>query len=188
MVRAASIRPAARLLLLAAGFCLGSLGGLGMAPAATIPTSATFAVGATVQNGCLVAGAPGQTSGLVFGALQFGSFSALSTGLQSTALGPSGGSQALLQCTAGTTVQLTIDGGLHPLAGQRRLSNGNGFFLPYTLLLTTLGNLPVQPNLPIGVAIGSAPQPLPLQGSVLLPGLGVGAGTYSDTVQVTVSW
>jgi len=165
-----------------------SMAGVANAPAATIPTGATFAVGATVQNGCLVAGSPGQTTGLVFGALNFGSFSALSAGIQSAALGPSGGSQALLQCTAGTSVQLTIDGGLHALSGQRRLSNGNGYYLPYSLVLSTLGNLPVTPGLPIGVNIGSTPQPLPLQGTVLLPGLGVAAGTYSDTVQVTVSW
>lgn len=167
---------------------LAACGVLGATPAATIPTGATFAVGATVQNGCLVAGSPGQTTGLVFGALNFGSFSALSAGLQAAALGPAGGSQALLQCTAGTSVQLTIDGGLHALAGQRRLSNGNGFFLPYTLVLTTLGNLPVPANQPIGLALGSSPQPLPLSGTVLLPGLGAGAGIYSDTLQVTVSW
>lgn len=157
-------------------------------PAATIPTTATFTVGATVQNGCLVAGNPTQTTGLVFGLLAFGSWSALTTGSQTVVLGPSGGSQALLQCTAGTTVQLTLDGGLHALGAQRRLANGGGYFLPYTLSLTTSGNQPVLPNIPVGVALGTTAQALPLQGTVLMPGLGLGAGTYSDTVQVTVSW
>lgn len=157
-------------------------------PAATIPTTAVFSVGATVQNGCLVDGNPTQTTGLVFGLLAFGSWSALTTGSQTVVLGPAGGSQALLQCTAGTTVQLTLDGGLHALGTQRRLANGGGYFLPYTLSLTTSGNQPVLPNTPIGMAMGSTAQPLPLQGTVVMPGLGLWAGTYSDTVQVTISW
>ncbi|WPB56885.1 spore coat protein U domain-containing protein [Xylophilus sp. GOD-11R] len=171
-----------------AALLLGLLPALYGVPAATIPTSPTFSVGATVQNGCLVVGNPGQTTGLVFGQIGFGAFSALSAGLQTAALGPSGGSQALLQCTAGTTVQLSIDGGLHAVGLQRRLANGNGFFVPYALTLTNIGNLPVLPNVPVGIALGATPQALPLQGTVLLPGLGLAAGIYTDTVQVTVSW
>ena len=165
--------------------------GLGLSPALTpapAATTATFAVGATVQNGCLVAGNPGQTAGVVFGQVSFGTFSALAAGLQTSGLGPAGGSQALLQCTAGTNVQLTLDAGLHALGPQRRMANGSGYFLPYTLALTTLGNLPVVPNIPVSLSMGATAQPLPLQATVLLPGLGVAAGTYTDTVQVTVSW
>ncbi|QHI98979.1 fimbrial major subunit CsuA/B family protein [Xylophilus rhododendri] len=160
----------------------------GSAPAATITPSPSFSVGATVQNGCVVSGNIGQTSGLVFGAINFGSFSALNTGLKTSALGPSGGSQALLVCTAGTTAQLSIDAGLHAVGVQRRLANGSGAFVPYSISTTVGGNQPVLPGTQIGLALGTAAQALPLQGSLLLPGVGLPAGLYSDTVQVTLTW
>ncbi len=178
----------ASLLRAAAVLGLAGLPVLRGAPAATIPTGARFSVGATVQNGCLVAGNPAQTAGLAFGQIGFGTWPALATGRQTAALGPAGGSQALLQCTAGTTVQLLLDAGQHALGSQRRLANGAGYFLPYDLTLASTGNQPVLPNVAVGLALGATPQALPLQGSVVLPGTGVAAGTYTDTVQVTVSW
>ena len=133
-------------------------------------------------------GNPGQTVGMVFGSLQFGTHPAIRTGSQNTLLGSTGSSQAMLQCSANTTMQLSLDGGQSPVAAQRRLSNGRGSFIPYTLALTTLSNVLLQPNVPVGVIMGSTPQMLPLQATVTLPGQGLPAGTYSDTVQVTLSW
>ena len=150
---------------------------------ATIPTKATFTVGATVQNGCLLSAAPTQTTGIVFGQISFSGMSALAVGTQTVALGAS----AQLQCTTGANVRLTLDAGQHALGLQRRLSNGTAF-VPYALSLTTAGNPPVLPGSEIGIAIGATPQGLPLQASILLPGTGLPAGLYTDTVQVTVEW
>jgi len=150
---------------------------------ATIPTRADFRVGATVQNGCLVSTAPAQVTGVVFGQIVFSGISALVTGAQTVAVGAA----AQLQCTTGANVRLTLDGGQHAFGTQRRLSNGTAF-LPYTVSLTTAGNLPLLPGVEVGIAIGATPQALPLQASILLPGTGLPAGLYTDTVQVTVEW
>ena len=150
---------------------------------ATIPTTATFTVGATVANGCLVSAAPAQVSGLLFGQFVFTGVSALATSTQTITLG----NTPLLQCTAGANVRLTLDAGQHPSGQQRRMSNGTAF-LPYTVSLTTAGNTPVLPNADIGIALGATPQPLPLQASIVLTGVALPAGLYTDTVQVTLAW
>lgn len=157
-----------------------------VAGAAVFPT-AVFTVGATVQNGCVVTSAPTLDTGLAFGQINFGSFPALAGGNRSAALSMTGGVQALLLCTAGVNVRLTLDAGQHADGLQRRLSNGSRF-LPYSLNLTSAGNPPVVPLVPIGISVGSTAQALPLQASITLPATGVAAGTYTDTVQVTVSW
>ena len=150
---------------------------------ATIPTKADFVVGATIQNGCLVSAAPAQTTGVVFGQITFSGVSALVVSAQTVALGAA----AQLQCTTGTSARLTLDGGQHASGTQRRLSNGTAF-VPYAVSLTTAGNLPLLPGVEVGIAIGATPQTLPLQASILLPGTGLPAGLYTDTVQVTVAW
>jgi spore coat protein U-like protein len=150
---------------------------------ATIPTTASFTVGATVANGCLVSAAPAQVSGVLFGQFVFSSVSALATATQTITLG----NAPLLQCTAGANLRLTLDAGQHAAGQQRRMSNGTAF-LPYTVSLTSAGNTPVLPNAEIGIALGATPQPLPLQASIVLTGVAVPAGLYTDTVQVTLAW
>lgn len=157
-----------------------------VAGAAVFPT-AVFTVGATVQNGCVVTSAPTQASGLAFGQISFGTFPALSGTSRTAALGVVSGAQALLLCTAGVNVMLTLDAGQHADGLQRRLSNGSRF-LAYDMNLASAGNPPVLPMVPIGISVGTAAQALPLQASITLPSTGVAAGTYTDTVQVTVSW
>ena len=44
------------------------------------------------------------------------------------------------------------------------------------------------PNISAGLTLGAAATALPLQGTVTFPGFGLPAGTYTDTVQVTLSW
>ncbi|MCZ2496907.1 fimbrial major subunit CsuA/B family protein [Xylophilus sp. Kf1] len=150
---------------------------------ATIATKASFTVGATVANGCLVSAAPEQTVGVVFGQFSFAGVSALSASDQTVALGAS----TVLRCTTGADVRLTLDGGQHFDGLLRRMSDGRSF-MPYRVTLTTAGNAPVLPGIPVTIPIGATPQPLPLRASLLLSGSGLPAGTYTDTVQVTVSW
>ena len=150
---------------------------------ATIPTTASFTVGATVANGCLVGAAPAQVSGVLFGQFVFTGVSALATGTQVVALG----NPALLQCTAGASAMLALDAGQHASGQQRRMSNGTAF-LPYSVSLTTAGNAPVPPDTDIGIALGATPQPLPLQASLVLTGVALPAGFYTDTLRVTLSW
>jgi spore coat protein U-like protein len=155
--------------------------------AATIPTTASFAVGATIASGCIVAGNPGQVTGLAFGQLSFGTYSAMATGSKSASL-TSVANQALLQCTPGTAVQVTADAGLSAVGNQRRLAAGAGQYLPYSLFLTSNGSQPLTPGVAVGLTLGATATALPLTGTVILPGSGLAAGTYVDTVRVTLTW
>lgn len=159
-----------------------------LAMAASTPTTVNFAVNATVVRGCVVSGNPTQASAVPFGAINFGTYPALSTETVTAMAGSSLGSQAKIQCTPGTSVQVSVDGGQNLLAGLRRMSNGAGKFIAYTLDLLQGSATALAPNVPVGIALNETPVALPVRGTVALPGAGVAAGTYVDTVQVTVSW
>ncbi|KQM78378.1 spore coat U domain-containing protein [Xylophilus sp. Leaf220] len=178
------VRAAGTALLL----CTASLAlALQAAAAVQVPTTATFAVGATIAPGCQVASNPAQVTDLRIGRLDFGLHSALQTGNVSVPLS-STANQSLVQCTPGTTMQVTVDAGQNASGLQRRLHNGSGVFLPYALFMTTGGNQPLVPGSPLGLALGASPTALPVMGMVTLPGTGAVAGTYTDTVRVTLSW
>ncbi len=155
---------------------------------ASIPTTGSFAVNAAIVRGCVVAGGGGQTTGLDFGTLDFGTHSAVRVGTETRLAGSGSGGQARIQCTPGTTVQVTVDAGQHALGPQRRLSNNAGAFVPYSLQLAATPAAALLPNVPAGLALEATAAALPLQGTVSFPGFGLPAGAYSDTVQVTLSW
>lgn len=156
--------------------------------AATIPTSPTFTVSASVVRGCVVSGSTSQVSGIAFGSINFGSHPALQSGTMQTMAGSSMGGQAKLVCTPGTAVQISIDGGQHGQGVQRRMSNGAGKYVPYNLDLVQGAPAPLVPNVPVGLVIDATPLALPVRGTVTLPGSTAAAGIYADTVQVTLSW
>ena len=158
------------------------------ARAATVPTSPTFSVNASIVQGCIVFGSSSQTNGISFGAIDFGSHAALNVGAVSAMAGNSMGAQAQLVCTPGTTVQISVNGGQHPDGAQRRMSNGNGKFIPYSLALGQGTPTPLPPNTAVGITTDGTPTALPLLGTVVLPGIGTAAGIYTDSVQVVVSW
>ena len=155
--------------------------------AVQVPTTAAFTVGATIARGCQVASNPSQVSGLQIGRLDFGLHPALRAGNVSMPLASSA-NQSLVQCTPGTTMQVTVDAGLNASGQQRRLHNGNGTYLAYALFMTGSGNPPLVPGAPLNLTLGASPTALPVMGMVTLPGSGVVAGTYTDTVRVTLSW
>lgn len=158
------------------------------AVAATVPTSPSFAVNATIVNGCIVSGNSAQVAGVPFGTVNFGTHSAVSTGPVTAMASNDMGMQAKLVCTAGTAAQVSVNGGLNLQGAQRRLSNGAGQFIPYTLSLVAGTVTALTPNVAVGITMGTTPTALPIRGSLVLPGAAAMAGTYVDTVQVTVTW
>jgi len=186
-LRQGGTRPPGQHRIGAAALVAGLLLQAGQLGAASIPTTASFSVGATIAQGCMVAGNPGQVTGLAFGQLSFGTYPAVATGSRSASL-TSVASQALLQCTPGTTLQVTADAGLSAVGNQRRLASGAGKYLPYRLFLTSGGSQPLTPGVAVGLTLGASSTALPVTGTVTLPGTGMSAGTYTDTVRVTLSW
>ncbi|KRC29276.1 hypothetical protein ASE28_20450 [Acidovorax sp. Root219] len=158
------------------------------AMAATAPTSPSFAVNASVVSGCIVSGNSSQVTGVPFGSVNFGTHSAVSTGTVTAMASNDMGMQAQLVCTAGTAAQVSVNGGLNLQGAQRRLSNGAGQFIPYTLSLVAGTVTALAPNVAVGITMGTTPTALPIRGNLVLPGSAAMAGTYVDTVQVTVTW
>ncbi|MDB5849579.1 MAG: hypothetical protein JWP29_3331 [Rhodoferax sp.] len=156
--------------------------------ATPIPTTATFAVNATVQGGCLVVGNPTQVSGVSFGMLNFGTQPAVGAGVAAASLSASGGSMAQVQCTPGAAVTVTLDGGLNASGGQRRLKMGSNNYLPYNLYTSSAMTSAFVPGVGMQITATSGAMSLPVYGVATPPGNGLPAGQYSDTVQVTFGW
>jgi len=169
---------------------VAALVSLGLAAhAATIPTSPTFSVTASVVQGCIVFGDSSRTSAIPFGAINFGTHPALGTGTVNAMASPGmGTTQAQLLCTPGTTVQVSVDGGQHLQGTQRRMSDGLGRFIAYSLALVKGTPAPLAPNASVGLTMDGTPTVLPIRGTVTLPGTGTASGIYTDSVQVLVSW
>lgn len=113
------------------------LAGLGLAlasqaQAATVTGSISSTL--TLTAACQVNGTSG-TSGLNFGALNFGTQDALFVTANAQVLGGGGGAMSIL-CSAGTVPVIKVRAGLHDgqsSGGTRALADGSGNFVPYDL-------------------------------------------------------
>lgn len=165
--------------------CALRLLGLGLAlvlvPTAQAVTSSTFQVSASIANGCLVVG--GVTA---YGVLDYGTRSALATGVVSTSLG---GTTVTFQCTPGVGLSMSLDGGQNPASGTRYLKRSGGTqLLAYQLYSDAAFSqaLGVGSSITLSYSDPTAIK-LPVYGRTTLPG-NLPAGTYTDVVQVTVTW
>ena len=142
-------------------------------------TSQSFQVSATVTAGCLVVGGVSN-----YGNLSFGSRSALASGTVQVAL--TGGVQ--LQCTPGVTLNMTVDGGQYNSGGRHlQLTTGSNR-VAYQLFRDAAYSQSLGVGQSVAVAYSDANNiRLPIYGQVQLPGNQPG-GTYSDVLQVQLSW
>ncbi|PCR93760.1 spore coat protein [Pseudomonas fluorescens] len=142
-------------------------------------TSQSFQVSATITPGCLVVGGVSN-----YGGLNFGSSSALATGTVQVAL--TGGVQ--LQCTPGVTLNMTVDGGQYNSGGRRMQISGGSAKVAYALFRDAAYSQSLGIGQTVAVAYSDANNiSLPIYGQVQLPGNQPG-GTYSDVLQVQLSW
>jgi len=142
-------------------------------------TSQSFQVSATIAAGCLVVGGVSN-----YGSLVFGSYSSLSTNTVSVAL--SGG--VTLQCTPGVTLNMSVDGGLHNSSGRHMQLNSGSAQVAYQLFRDAALSQSLGISQSVSVAYSNANNiTLPIYGQVQLPGNQPG-GTYSDVLQVQLSW
>lgn len=144
-------------------------------------TTSTFQVNAQIAAGCLVLG--GVSS---YGTLNFGTYSALSTAAVTTSLG---GTTVTFQCTPGVAMSMSVDGGLNTAAGTRNLKRTTGTQLVAYQLYRDAA---FSQSLGVGQSAAvSYSDPtlikLPVYARAQLSG-SVPAGTYTDVLQVTVTW
>lgn len=142
-------------------------------------TSQSLQVSASVTAGCLVVGGVSN-----YGQLNFGSRSAQTTGTVQVAL--TGGVQ--LQCTPGVTLNMSVDGGQYNSGGRHlQLSTGSNR-VAYQLFRDAAFSQSLGIGQSVAVAYGNANNiSLPIYGQVQLPG-NQPVGTYSDVLQVQLSW
>lgn len=142
-------------------------------------TSQSFQVSATVTAGCLVVGGVSN-----YGGLNFGSRSALATGPVQVAL--TGGVQ--LQCTPGVTLNMSVDGGQYNSGGRNMQLTTGSNRVAYQLFRDAAFSQSLGIGQTVPVAYSDANNiRLPIYGQVQLPGNQPG-GTYSDVLQVQLSW
>lgn len=161
-------------------FCLAG-GALLLAAPLPAATTSTFQVTAQVVAGCLVVG--GVTR---YGSLDFGTQSALATSTLSTLLG---GTTVTFQCTPGVALSMSLDGGQNSASGTRNLKRSGGTQL---LAYQLYRDAAYSQSLGIGQSVAltytdAAAIKLPVYARTQLPGT-LPAGTYTDAVQVTVTW
>ncbi|MFF7107405.1 Csu type fimbrial protein [Pseudomonas sichuanensis] len=152
-----------------------------LAQGALAATGSTFQVSAQIVAGCLVVG--GVTA---YGVLDFGTSSALSTATLSTSLG---GTTVTFQCTPGVAMSMSLDGGQNSASGTRNLKRSGGSqLLAYQLYRDAAfsQSLAIGSSVTVSYSDPTAIK-LPVYGRTTLPGT-LPAGTYTDVVQVTVSW
>ncbi|MCK9797662.1 spore coat protein [Pseudomonas chlororaphis] len=165
--------------------------GLAMASTANAATTVTGQISSTLilTSSCQVNGVGGST-GLNFGALNFGTANSLFTTATGQVLGGGGGALSIL-CSSGTSPSLTIQGGSNDgksTGGTRALFDGVANYVPYDLY-TDSGHSQI---VAINGVINLAPSTGVAQ-TVNLYGQAVGkaglpAGTYTDTVSVQLTF
>ena len=168
------------------------LAGLGLAlafqaQAATVTGNITSTL--TLISACQVNGSSA-SSGLNFGALDFGTQDALFGTANAQVLGGSGGAMSIL-CSAGTIPAIRVRAGTHDgqsSGGTRALADGAGNFVPYDFYTDTGRTqvLAIDGTITLPTSTGVA-QTVNLYGQARGKA-GLPAGVYTDTVAVELTF
>lgn len=147
----------------------------------SLPTS-TFQVTASIVAGCVISG----TNTGVFGTLNFGSQSGVSTSVVSASYVQS--TTLNLACTPGTTLSMSINqGNNYTTTRNLKLPNFSNT-VPYTLYSNASRTTVIPVNQAVPLSYSNANNiTLPIYGQLKLPGA-ARAGVYTDTLTVTLSW
>ncbi len=150
-------------------------------PASALPT-ATFQVSAAVVAGCVISG----TNTSVFGTLDFGSQSGVATSTISTSYQQS--ASLNLACTPGTTLSMSINGGSNYTTTRNLKHVSSADTIAYRLYSNAALTTAIPLNSAVALSYSNASNiTLPIYGQLTLPGP-ARAGTYTDTLTVTLSW
>ena len=166
----------------AAGF-LSLLALLASQPASALPTQ-TFQVSAAIVAGCVISG----TNTGVFGVLNFGTRS----GVETANIGASyvQSSSINIACTPGTPLSMSINGGGNYTTTRNLKLDSFSNTLAYRLFTnasySAASEIPVNQNVALSYSNANNIT-LPIYGLVQLRGA-QRAGSYSDTLIVTLSW
>ncbi len=156
----------------------------------TATVNGNVAVTATVGSGCQVNNS-NVTSGVVdFGALSFGSINAISNQNIDAQTNGSGNGGIVMECSNGTTFNITLDDGQHFAAGTRSMVNGANasILLNYTLYQNSARTVPWTTSSALTGTANGAPTTFNIYGRIPGGQSGISAGSYTDTVHVVITW
>jgi spore coat protein U-like protein len=141
-----------------------------------------------ISEGCTVSNGSGGGNG-TFGNMSFGEHADLDNPIDGRSVG-AGGNAFGLRCSKDTTYSVALDSGQNASGGQRRMGNA-GSYLNYELYQDSTrqqawGNGSNGGTRLAGIGSGTA-EDLVVYGRVPAQA-SPAAGTYVDTVQVTVAW
>jgi len=168
-----------------------SLFGLTLASSAMAATTVTGQITSslTLISSCQVNGSGGST-GLNFGALNFGTANSLFTTANGQVLGGGGGALSIL-CSSGTTPSVKVRAGANDgksPGGSRALFDGVANYVPYDLY-TDAGHsqlLAIDGVITLAASTGVA-QTVNIYGQAVGKA-GLPAGTYTDTIAVELTF
>lgn len=145
-------------------------------------TSRSFEVAASVVAGCLIA----TDAGGRWGNADLGSVPGVAGTSVEAAVISTAGAGLSIECTPGVSASLAADNGDHAAGGERYLMRAGGTATIRYRLYANGGTAPwAASTLPLVFTAG--PRVVPLRAVATLAGPAA-AGTYTDTIHVTLGW
>ncbi|MBN2971165.1 spore coat protein U domain-containing protein [Roseomonas aeriglobus] len=172
-----------RIIALAAG----TASAFAATPAAAGNTTGTIGVTLNVTNACVVNGATAlQANAGQMGTIAFPDQPGIFGNVDGELVGSLG--QLQVQCSPGVTPSLTIGSGANDTSGRRHMI-ANGRTVAYRLFSDAqrTSEIGIGQQLALATA-GSTPISVPIYARVTSGGTLLAAGSYADTVQVTLTW
>lgn len=165
--------------------------GIALPAQAQSSVGGTIGVSLTVEEACLVNGSAVSTTLGTVGTIGFGSQPGTFTTADAT-LAPSGGGSAItVQCSPGAQPTLTVGTGANDNGGVRRVADGAGNFIPYRLYTAptraAAEEIGIGEDFALGT-MGTTAVDFSIYATATNGSPAAVAGSYQDTVQVTLSW
>ncbi len=156
-------------------------------PAFADSSTGTIAVALNVTNACVVNGAASPSANLgSLGSIQFPDQPGIFGNVDGQLVGSLGTLQ--VQCSPNVSPVLTIGSGANDNAGKRRMAS-NGNTVAYRLFSDSArtNEISIGQQLSLGT-MSTAAVAVPIYARVTSAGQILAAGSYTDTVQVTLTW
>lgn len=151
----------------------------------SMPNPVAVEVKASIVNGCVVSG----TNPSAIGTLNFGTLPGINSTATTASAVFANNTTIILACTPGTTLTMSINGGLNYANGSRNMKIANNTnVVPYALYTNAAHTTAIPLNTALTVTYNNANNiTLPIYGLAQIPRVNR-AGTYTDTLTVTLNW
>ncbi|MFG1173361.1 spore coat U domain-containing protein [Erwiniaceae bacterium CAU 1747] len=151
----------------------------------SMPNPLAVEVKASIVNGCVVSG----TNTSQLGTLNFGTLPGINSAATTADAVFVNNATLNLACTPGTTLSMSINGGVNYANSSRNMKlTDHTDLVPYRLYANAAHTTVIPLNTALSVAYSDADNiTLPIYGLAQIPRVNR-AGTYTDTLTVTLSW